>query len=603
MPDAAYEAAVKETFETKPLRAVLMIDDEFPTFGDLARGRDETKKFKQADRALALYEGFRKRDMICDVENDVKDVHTERFRKSDLIILDYNLGPGEDDNERSIAILRALAESKHFNTVVVYTSKPEQDEVWLEVIASLAGGWSADLDLTGDAAVHWDRLSEANTLPSASLDAVMQFAKRGELRDLTKPVRNAAQKELTDLDVPPNLCGEIITALIHRELARRAGKFARSERRLATGGYEDGNRWLQSRNCFVAILQKVDISEDKVDDPAGIMACLSRALLAWRPNLFQILISEIQNILELEALATEDQHLRDGETQTALWFYLLDALGQLDLAKEPDVKVPLMSIIDKIVDGIRRRLSSDPDLLNLASGALLGELRDKGWTAETWPKRGESALYRSSSELTRSSGTEKQTDVMFRLNSFFSTEKFRRAHLTTGTVFREAGTQTYWVTASPACDLVARQPSSQQPWAHALHPMTSVVAILLHEVTDHNSALTVAAQGRHVFLETDEGRKVFKLENAERQPAYEFLFALNEGRVREENGMQVFTAARLQPTLPGENDEAASPQRMLVEQTYEIIDQLRGLNATRILQMAGTHLSRIGLDFVNMPSG
>ncbi|SCB50393.1 response regulator receiver domain [Rhizobium multihospitium] len=600
MPDAAYEAAVKETFETKPLRAVLMIDDEFPTFGDLARGKDDTKKFKQADRALALYEGFRKRDMICDVENDVKDVHTERFRKSDLIILDYNLGPGEDDNERSVAILRALAESKHFNTVVVYTSKPEQDEVWLEIIASLAGGWSADLDLTGDAAVHWDRLSDAKTLPTASLDAVMQFAKRGELRDLTGPVRAAAQKELTDLGVPPNLCGEIITGLIHRELARRAGKYARSERRLATGGYEGENRWLQSRNCFVAILKKVDIGEDG-DDPAGIMACLSNALLAWRPNLFQILISEIQNILELEALATEDQHLRDGETQTALWFYLLDALGELDLTGDPDVKVPLMSIIDKIVDGIRRRLSSDPDLLRLASGALLGELRDKGWTKDTWPKRGESALYKGSSELTRSSGTEKQIDVMFRLNSFFSTEKFRRAHLTTGTIFREAETQTYWVTASPACDLVARQPSGQQPWAHSLHPMTSVVAILLHEVTDHRGALTAAAQGRHIFLETEDGRKVFKLENSDRQPAYEFLFAMNEGRVREENGRQVFSAARLKPALD-ENGQADGSQRVLIEKTYEIVDQLRGLNATRILQMAGSHLSRIGLDFVSMPS-
>ena len=46
MADVAYQAAVKETFETKPLRTVLMIDDEFPTFADLAHGVDGSKKFK-----------------------------------------------------------------------------------------------------------------------------------------------------------------------------------------------------------------------------------------------------------------------------------------------------------------------------------------------------------------------------------------------------------------------------------------------------------------------------------------------------------------------------------------------------------------------------
>src|SRR4029077_11214608 len=69
MTDAAYEAAVKETFETKPLLPVLMIDDEVPTCADLANGENEAnrKKFAQKSRAVALYEAFSKRHMICDV--------------------------------------------------------------------------------------------------------------------------------------------------------------------------------------------------------------------------------------------------------------------------------------------------------------------------------------------------------------------------------------------------------------------------------------------------------------------------------------------------------------------------------------------------------
>lgn len=612
MADGAYEAAVKETFETKPLRTVLMIDDEFPTFSDLAAGTTDEKKFREKDRAVALYEGFRTRQMICDVENDAHDIHTERFRKSDLIILDYNLGPGDNDNDRSIAVLRKLAESKHFNTVVVYTAKPEQDEVWLEVLASLSGGWT-DLpgNLSGQAQVHWDRLSDEGNLPQATLEATMQYAARGELRDLTKPTREAAQKELLDLGVPPDVCGDIIVALIHRELANRAGKYAGEPRRRAVGGYSGGNRWVQSRNSFVAILKKQDLTDNE-SDPGGIMACLGEALLAWRPNLFQILISEIQNILELEALATEDQHLREPATQTALWYYLLDSLGPIDLASGPDVSAPLMSIVDKIVDGIRRRLSSDGDLLKLAGDALLGELRDVAWTEATWPKPGKKEMIGASQKLARTEGLVAGPEILFRLNSFFSTERFRRAHLTTGTIVRQPSTDTFWVVATPACDLVARQPSSQQAWAHAIHPITSVVAILLHPVEAIDSALAEAANARHIFLEgPDSTKKVFKLVNGAGQPSYEFLFAQNEGRVRSEDGRILFSASRLEYGNPAPAEGAAENQvdggvvreRRFIDEEFEVIDQLRGLNATRVLHMAGQHLSRIGLDYINLPTG
>ena len=116
MADAAYESAVKETFETKPLRTVLMIDDEFPTFADLAHGENDTnkKKFMQKGRAVALYEAFQKRHMICDVENVLSEVRTDRLRKSDLIILDYHLGPSEGDSTKAIEILRGLSSSKPF---------------------------------------------------------------------------------------------------------------------------------------------------------------------------------------------------------------------------------------------------------------------------------------------------------------------------------------------------------------------------------------------------------------------------------------------------------------------------------------------------------
>jgi len=604
MTDAAYRDVVKETFETKPLRTVLMIDDEFPTFSDLAEGETEAnkKRFKQKDRAVALYRSFQKRHMICDVENSVSDVKTERFRKSDLIILDYHLGPA-DGNETSIGILRELSSSKHFNTIVVYTAETNQIGVWLDVMASLSGGWS-DFPalLEGDAKEHWERLSNNNTMPEPSLDAIMEYAKKGELRDLSPATRKVAQDELVQLGVPQQACGAIITGMIHRELFKRAGKYGGEPHRKAVGGYADGQRWIQTGNAFIAITLKRELSTTEEatqgaaddHDPMGVLACLSAALLAWKPNLIQILISEIQNILELEALATEDVHLRDQVTQTALWYYLLNSLGRIDpqASPSPDVRIPLISLIDKIVDGIRQRLSTDPELLALGSKALLGELKDSGWTQDTWPMPGTSNLIAASCEIARTQGV-KGPETLFRLNSFLSTERFRRAHITTGTIF--CGNDKFFVAASPACDLVARKPGADQEWAHAIHPLTPVVAILLHPV-DVNAALANAERAQFLFVEADNKQMAFRLTNGSEQPSYEFFLTKNEGRVSVDAGKFKFDAARL--TLKADTTGELEP----INEAFEVMGQLRGVNATRVLDMAGQHLSRIGLDFIKMPS-
>ena len=596
MAEGAYAAAVKETFEVKPLRTVLMIDDEFPTFADLANVEEGKKVFAQTARALALYKGFKSRHMVCDVENEVEDVEADRLRKSDLVVLDYNLGPIEHDNERAIAIIRKLAGSKHFNTIVVYTADPEQDKVWLEIVASLAGGWPAEPQrLDEDSIKHWERLSADGKLPDPPREGELAYAGRLELRDLPPAIRRDLQEELKALRVPKESWGPIIKSLLDRAMRRYAGSHAGADRRRVRAGRDhDGTRWIQSQNCFIAITQKVDLTDDGAD-PAGIMARLGKALLAWRPNLFQILISEIQNILELEALATEDEHLRDPETQTALWFYLLDALGQIDLGSPEQAHAPLMSIVDKIVDGIRRKLSSDPELLRLASSALVDEIAQLEWPNGEWPKHGSQALFSDAMTLARPERGVSKPDVMFRLNSFLSTERFRRAHITTGTIFSSEDEKRVWVAASPACDLVARAPSEQQLWLSALHPMTAVVAIELEPYTNIDSALSYASQGRYVFLETPAGQRTFRIVSENGQPPYEILFADNEGRVRKDGERTVFTASRLLP-------HGEPPARGLVPSTFVVIDQLRGLNATRVLQLAGQHLSRIGLDFLDMPT-
>jgi hypothetical protein len=224
---ANYSEIVKSTFVTKALRTVLVIDDEFPSYANLLDEKEVKASYKEWDRALALYKGFKAQHMVCDVENDVDTVGVERLRKSDLVILDYNLGPDEGDHTKAIKVIRNLAAARHFNTIVVYTAAEDLDRVWLEIAASLTGGWTDwRSGLDGEAAEAWDRLSDSQQLPDPGRPAVVAFVGKGGLRAIPADARRVIQQELVDASVPPSLCSKIIEALCRRNLAEYAGAFA-----------------------------------------------------------------------------------------------------------------------------------------------------------------------------------------------------------------------------------------------------------------------------------------------------------------------------------------------------------------------------------------
>jgi len=639
MSDPQYEEAIQASFIRKPLRTVLLVDDDFPKYTDLCKG-DTTHS--QRDRACSLYGGFRQLGMLCDIENIVDEVEADHLRKSDLVILDYHLTPNSEDNTKAIQLLRHLAISNHFNTVVVYTASPKQDEVWLDIISTLSGGWSAiTASLEGEPKQYWEQLVDTEKLPTPSQDSIMQFARRGVRDAIDEGTLKHAVEELVSLGVPAKHCSKIVEYLVAKELANRAGEFATAPSNHAVGNYANGRRWLQVGNAFVVVMQKVETTE-AVSETSAIMTALKEALLEWRPNVVQVLVSEIQNALELEGFAGSDALLRKPEMQAALTYNLLNEIGAVDLTQDVDIRVPIMSLVDKVVDSVRGRLSTHEELLSQFEKAALGDLKSTKWTIEKWPQGGK--LVSAAIGLARTPDVE-NTTIMFRLNHFLSTEKFRHANLTTGTVFVHQAKDEYFVVASPACDLVAGQGNSMQFWVKDIRPTLPLIAIKLHAVKNLNEALSHASHGAYVFLEIGGEAKAFKVvSGVGHQPSYEVILVQDEGRVRTEEGKTVFDGARVvriavahetrpepdaqqqgrtegavtdaQPnqqegSLPNET-RAAEPVAqahrarsgpILEHVTFEIVEQLRGVNATHLLQLVGQHLSRVGLDFVSASGG
>jgi hypothetical protein len=222
-------------------------------------------------------------------------------------------------------------------------------------------------------------------------------------------------------------------------------------------------------------------------------------------------------------------------------------------------------------------------------------LRETGWTLANWPNPSKS-LFEGAKKLARADGIVDLQQTMFRLNAFFSTEDFARAHLTTGAIFRNASADTYWVISSPACDLEDRQPGAYQVWARSIDPLIAVVALRLELYPRVDRALKDATTGKFIFLEHPSGdQKTFKVVDDAGTPSYEFFFAHDRGRITRNGARKIFKAHRL--VVNG-----ASPTGALSAEEFEVVHQLRDLNASRTLNVAGQHLSRIGVDFIKMPS-
>nr|WP_318284247.1 response regulator receiver domain [Methylobacterium sp. NI91] len=582
-----------------------------PRHADLMAGPEQAARFSEAARAAALYKMFKAEHLPCDIENEVGELThdvVERIRKSDLIILDYNLTPGSADASKSIGLIRQLSRTRHFNTIVLYTLEKDLEGVWVDLACSLKGGWIEPEDhLQGDALAAWGKLADAGNLPSATRGLIIGHALSGR-QDWPKDDRAALEKELLDRQVERKICNDVIEGLIHlgvRERLRDDAEALSAKARGMIGRCKPGGpRWLQIGNCFVAILGKQLEMQDVESEARTIMTCLDEALASWRPNLLQVLISEIQNFLELDALATDEFHLRDPETQISLSYYLLRSMEDgVNPEMGERLAAPLQIIIDKLVDTLRQRIASDEDLKNLAAVLFAEELKRIEWPPEVArPADMARSIYQSAGILAQVETKTRVESVLFRLNAFLSTEPFRRGHLTTGTVFRDGDTGECWLCASPACDMTARRPSLQQTWSKTLHPMRPMVAVKLHPEDSLGGALNKAELGRHVFVETNDEQLAFSVvDKSIEQPVFEFLFPLDAARAQR-------VGTDLHPSFEAfrigvdTSDPSRNDARRFASSRFSVLGQLRPTYASRILQMVGQHLSRIGVDFIKLPN-
>ena len=182
--------------------------------------------------------------------------------------------------------------------------------------------------------------------------------------------------------------------------------------------------------------------------------------------------------------------------------------------------------------------------------------------------------------------------IFHRLNEFLATEP-AGSFVQTGTVFeletRVGDKRAVWICVTPACDLVPRKPS-EGAWEHSLDPIRPMIAIRGQLIGSGGAVLKQATRFHHVYLTLDGDRIAVKVVDPTDPNAKLELFLLDDMGRNPGRRIQGDQAIERRRWHPSSRDDHAKGDR-----------PIRGLYASRILQLAGSHLSRIGVDFVDMP--
>ena len=134
----SYEQFIEEAF-IEPIRSVLMIDDDYPTYDEILGQREESyrtgapKKSWNQDpsRLRKQIREFRARSrpLLVDIHDGTNVTGSDEttvasyLHQTDLLILDYALDKSRgEDGSQAIEILRSLMRNNHLNLVVVYTN-------------------------------------------------------------------------------------------------------------------------------------------------------------------------------------------------------------------------------------------------------------------------------------------------------------------------------------------------------------------------------------------------------------------------------------------------------------------------------------------------
>lgn len=554
----------------KPIRFALLIDDQFPTFSELTDNQFNPNLDNA--RARALFALCRGKGWLCDVgnrpaiaENFENDNH---LHQSDLLILDYNLDPNDqNDPTAALGIIQKLASSDHFNLVIVYTNADSR-AVTRDIAYSLGAGKDLSPDNFEDAKLAVEDLDpeELGPLNENFSQTIIDDYIIGPSISSSKSFRDRLRSCGVAAKTIPLVLTYWTRASLEAGLKPEILADRRSDRQIATSlGSQEGPFWVTRDNVFVAVVNKGD------NAPEVLIDRLESAIEAWNPNPLLVVMMHARASLE-KAGTLADHKILETDRLRAGWLLRI-LLGKTAEDRRSNVADLYSRLFERLAASV------EPSIVDFGSRLIR-------------PVTGEEVVD-TARAMARAPQAMAAEHIYHALNEYLCSDACPDGGMTTGVVFRamKEGKFEYWLCVTPACDLVDGQ--NEGGWDGDLHP-TRPVAVARLRIVKTLAAVTNllhgATIGRTIFLYVDKAPVAFEVADKDsRQMSLETIFLRDGGRIT--SGKFMGHVIKL----------GADGHPEVNELEFEALAKLRPDYANRLLTQSGSQRARIGVDFYNLP--
>jgi hypothetical protein len=594
MAKTSYEALVAEAF-LDPIRSVLIVDDDYPTLHEILlpeseRARDYSEKsWHKSSRNRAkvrrVIDQFRRpgAPFMLDIHDgrspseETDEQQVGILQQTDLLILDYILDRSkEDDGTASIRIAREALRNKHFNLILVHTNEDLDDIFGNFVLGLLAPCFETETAENVDEPLA-TFLDEHEAALLNSIDTEQYLAARHLYQRRSTAALNAALQRgagplgtvKTILEAGKLTRGAWLRALRYGLEAfevSREDSFADEDLEVLDWR-DEGIKFIRAARGFICFTKKSKEKKNETD----LLNAVREALVAWNPLPSRLLLTKLRAEMNERGIEVQDDAL--GEQDVGAMWYL-----RLLQQEEPG----LQALISRTVRHHSEQLLDQllPQVNDFAS--RICEIDAKIDAHDAVKKRFSLDLNNPDILLRAQAGH----------NAFIGSKPSTNAHVDLGHILLVDGT--YWMCATPACDMVPGQDRGSPP--DRIPKLKRFTALKLLERKEKR-VLEDAHIGGQIFanLQTEHGveRKAFAVaESYGSSPTSITMYVENDGYFSDGEPPQcrvVHVSAR--------EDANGSVVPVLVEHAAIACGMLRYEYALEIQSRYVVSQGRIGLEF------
>lgn len=586
-----YSELIGEAF-IEPIRSVLIVDDDYPTFHEILLEADERKqKFShkdwdrsEADRSKVrkVIEEFRrpKAPYLLDIhdgtspseETDASQVHT--LHQTDLLILDYQLDKTkEGDGSKAVRIAREALANKHFNLILVHTQE-ELNRVFSNFLIGLTLPRFSSTPLTISQRLQTFLNDNEDDLLAAVEDNQYVWTIAKDNREDSKLNRAVQSGTAPWGDVKALLLAggldraEWLTAVKHAlQIFEEREKDRFSNVELGVSYWGNGDvKFIRAARGFVAFKSKNDGEE--------LLPAVRKALIEWNPRPPRLMLTKLRAEMNERGIEVQDDALGEADVG-AMWYRrVLEADEQnLDWIVNATVRNHAEQLLDKLLPKVSafakeiRNVDHGRDPIEAVKSHFGIDLAD----------------------------ADVLTKAKMGHNAFVGSKSAKSPHLDLGHILSIG--ENYWLCLTPACDMVPKvhrgKPSDR------MEGVKRFTALKLIKRTDRE-AISNANRGGQIFANlvnkdgTSERLAFSAAANPGASPAWMMMYVQNDGYLPQGDNTPCCTVSYV---TPPKQKKTKTLQMRHVEAT--VCGMLRYEYALEVQSRFITSQSRIGLDFVS----